>query len=461
MNIFTYEFIKENLSRIIYYIFLIIIFIVYYNRVYKRYLENQPYKNKIKEIQEKVKNSKKELVKDKSNHLFGLKKFKNKNKIDLSKLCKIWGIDLSENTIELEGSCTIKQVLDYLIPKGYMLPIIPDMSHLNMGGIVSGVGGGSASFRNGCFHDNMIECDVLLGDGRVLTCSEEENEDLFRAIPNTLGTIGYITKLKMRIEKTKPYVETINKKFDNFTDFIKCINKNKKDESVDFLDGTIFDGSNCVCIIGKLKDEKPEELDNFVNEKIYWKDVQIKEKHNFELIDYIYRWDTDLYYTSINEKIPKFINNPNIRKFVPKSMIPLIKRCIPYLGIEVNIEDIVSDVLIPIKKSQEFFEWYNKEIGLYPVYICPAVSKNNKFSFWTDDEILDFGVGYGIIPDNPKEKTRLIENKMIELGGRKLLYSIHQMNKEKFWSIYDEKKYNEIRNKYNSKFPNLFDKLKK
>lgn len=449
------------LYNILYYICIIILIILYYTRSYKNYQLNKPYKEKIKIIQKTVINSKKELVKDKSNHLFGLKKFNNKNKIDLSKLRKILHLDISNNIIELEGSCTVKQVLDFLIPKGYMLPIIPDMSHLNMGGIISGVGGGSASFRNGCFHDNIIEYDILLGDGNVLTCSEKENTDLFRGIPNTLGTIGYITKLKMKIIKTKQYVITENYKFNNFKEFLEFINKSKKDETIDFLDGTLYDSSTCICIIGRLTNIKPVKLDNFINDKIYWKSIQTEEKHNFKLINYIYRWDTDLYYTSINKKIPQFLNNSSIRKLVPKSLIPIIKSCIPYLGIEVNIEDIVSDVLIPIKKANDFFEWYNKNINLYPVYICPVVSKNNKFTFWTGDELLDFGIGYGVIPENPKEKTTLIENKMIELGGRKLLYSIHQMSDKKFWSIYDKNKYDELRKKYNSKFPNLFEKLKR
>ena len=50
---------------------------------------------------------------------------------------------------------------------------------------------------------------------------------------------------------------------------------------------------------------------------------------------------------------------------------------------------------------------------------------------------------------------------MIELGGRKLLYSRHQMNEEDFWKIYDKNKYDELRKKYNSKFPSLFEKLQK
>lgn len=427
--------------------------------------DKRPYPEKIKKIQENVKKSDKIMVKDKSNHLFGLKKFKNTGRINLSNLNNIIKIDTSNNIIELEGSCTVKQILEALLPIGYMLPIIPDMSFLNIGGIVSGVGGGSASFRNGTFHDSMIECDVLLGDGSILTCSEKENSDLFRTIPNALGTLGYITKLKMRIVKSKPYVKTKNYKFDNFKEFQEAINKYKIDSSVDFLDGTIFDSKTFdskifVCVVGKLQDNKPEKLDNFVNHRIYWKSIQEDEEHNFELLEYIYRWDTDLYYTSINEKIPQFINNATIRSLVPKKVIPLVKSVLPYMGLEINIDEFVQDVLIPMKNAEQFYKWYDKEIGVYPVYICPSESKGNKFDFWTDEYILDFGLGYGIIPDNAKEQTLKVEKKMLELGGRKLLYSIHQMSEKEFWSIYNKEKYETLRKKYKAKFPNIFDKLK-
>lgn len=447
--------------KIVYYVCLIIFIIIYYIYKFKNNKKKLPYKDKIQKLQDTVKKSDKDMIRAKSNHIFGLIKVKNTNKIDLTPFCQILYLDTSNNYIELEGSCTIKQILDFIIPKGYMLPIIPDMAHLTIGGIISGMGGGSASFKYGGFHDHMIECNVILGNGEVVTCSEKENEDLFRGIPNTLGTIGYITKLKMRVIKAKSYVNTVNHKYNNFKDFKKALNKFRNDETVDFLDGTIFDSSTCICIVGKLTDEKPNKLDNFVNNKIYWKSIKEDEKHSFNLIDYIYRWDTDLYYTTINKKIPSFFKNSFIRRCIPKPCIPLIKQIVPYLGLDINIEDIVQDVFVPFEKSNEFFDWYNKNINLYPVYICPALSKDNKFSFWTNELILDFGIGYGIIPENPKEKTLSIEKKMLELKGRKLLYSLHQMSSEDFWSIYDKKKYDDLRKKYNAKFPNLFSKLKK
>ena len=83
-----------------------------------------------------------------------------------------------------------------------------------------------------------------------------------------------------------------------FDDIIKY----KNDTTIDFLDGIVFDPSNCICIVGKLTDKEPSKLDNFINNKIYWKSIQNEEKHYFKLFDYIYRWSTDMFYCSTSNK---------------------------------------------------------------------------------------------------------------------------------------------------------------
>ena len=80
MKYFSIDFLRENIFKIVYYILLVIVIIIYYYRKYKLLQINKPYEDKIKVIQEYVKNSTDELVKDNSNHLFGLKNLKIKTK---------------------------------------------------------------------------------------------------------------------------------------------------------------------------------------------------------------------------------------------------------------------------------------------------------------------------------------------------------------------------------------------
>ena len=62
--------------------------------------------------------------------------------------------------------------------------------------------------------------------------------------------------------------------------------------------------------------------------------------------------------------------------------------------------------------------------------------------------------------DDDIGNAKKIEKKMLELGGNKMLYSKTRVSEDEFWSIYDKKAYSVLRDKYHSKFPDLFSKVK-
>lgn len=433
------------------YIILLILFQAQYYYYY-RYLCAKAHKIII--LQNQIRGADTNIVKKNGNHLFGLRTFAQKTKVDLRSFTQI--IALNHNSITVESNITIQAILDFLIPKGYILSVTPDMSHLTMGGIVAGIGGGSSSFRHGYFHESLTQFDIIIGNGELLTCSPHQNKDLFYGVPNTLGTLGYITQMTLTIRKCKPYVKTTNYLFSTSDAFFKHLEQYQQDVTVDFLDGTIFGEHQFVLIVGQFKDMLKGTLDNFVNDKVYWQSIMKEKTHWFTTKEYIYRWDTDMYYTSMI--IPSWMNNPGIRRCIPASCIPYIKKGLPYVGIDNDISDIVADVLIPFPKMRTFYQWYHQYIGLYPVYICPAQSGDN-FSFWKKDLLCDFGIGYGIETDNAVEKRDAIEQKMLELGGRKFLYSRTTMSEDHFWKLYDKQAYMTLRKKYHAKSPQWYNKV--
>ena len=54
-----------------------------------------------------------------------------------------------------------------------MPAVVPQLKTITLGGAVAGVGIESSSHRYGLVHDTMLELDVLLGDGRVVTCTAD------------------------------------------------------------------------------------------------------------------------------------------------------------------------------------------------------------------------------------------------------------------------------------------------
>ena len=78
---------------------------------------------------------------------------------------------------------------------GKMPPIIPELRTITVGGAISGVGIESSSCNYGWFHNNVIEFDVLLASGKIVTCRRDNQyQDLFFGIPNSYGTLIYILK---------------------------------------------------------------------------------------------------------------------------------------------------------------------------------------------------------------------------------------------------------------------------
>jgi len=56
--------------------------------------------------------------------------------------------------------------------------------------------------------------------------------------------------------------------------------------------------------------------------------------------------------------------------------------------------------------------------------------------------------------------NRLIERKVVELGGHKSLYSTSYFGEDEFWTLYNGKTYRELKDSYDpqGRLPDLYDK---
>src|SRR3954466_11149145 len=113
-------------------------------------------------------------------------------RLDVSGFSGVLTVDTEARTADVLGMTTYEDLVDAVLPYGLMPLVVPQLKTITLGGAVSGVGIESSSFRNGTPHESVIEMDVLTGDGRIVTASlTNEHADLFRAFPNSFGTLGY------------------------------------------------------------------------------------------------------------------------------------------------------------------------------------------------------------------------------------------------------------------------------
>ncbi|KAG1371173.1 putative Cytokinin dehydrogenase 9 [Cocos nucifera] len=94
-----------------------------------------------------------------------------------------------------------------------------DYLHLTVGGTLSNAGISGQAFRYGPQISNVHQLQVVTGKGEIMTCSAEENVDLFYGVLGGLGQFGIITRARIALEHAPKMVKWIRVLYSDFTSF--------------------------------------------------------------------------------------------------------------------------------------------------------------------------------------------------------------------------------------------------
>lgn len=122
--------------------------------------------------------------------------------IDLS-LMKGIRPDLRNNTVTVQGGCLLGDLDHATAAFGRAVPS-GIFSTTGVAGLTLGGGLGHLSRKYGLSIDNLLEADVVLADGSLVTANETENPDLFWAIRGGGGNFGVVTSFVFRMQPVGP-----------------------------------------------------------------------------------------------------------------------------------------------------------------------------------------------------------------------------------------------------------------
>lgn len=403
----------------------------------------------------------------------------HKNQIDLKNFNKVIHVDPQSLIAEVEGLTTYEDLVKETLKHSCLPAVVPELKSITIGGAISGCGIESSSFRYGLVHETIKEMDVLLGDGSIVTCTPyNEYKDLFYAFPNSYGTLGYALRVKVQLIPVKNFVKLTHRKFSDskayFMELERLCRENREKGFIQYIDGVIFDESEMSITAGEFVDEAPY-ISNYHYMDIYYRSIQNKNEDYLSTLDYIWRWDADWFWCSkqfgmqnsvLRLLFGKFMLNSSVYKSIMHFFYrhPLLGKCInPFSG---NTETIIQDVLIPINKAGLYLDFFQREIGIKPIWICPAhsYSEKNPYSLCTLDSgmlYIDFGFWDYVKTDKPPGYyNRKIEKEAVDLSGFKSLYSSSYYTEEEFWSLYNRPLYTQLKQKYdpNELLGNLYQK---
>lgn len=114
-------------------------------------------------------------------------------------LIDILEVNKEKQTVRCEPMANMGQVSGTLAKLGWTIAIVPELDDLTVGGLVMGTGVESSSHIYGLFQHICVSYEIVLADGSVVTCSRDNNSDLFFAIPWSYGTLGFLTAVEIKI----------------------------------------------------------------------------------------------------------------------------------------------------------------------------------------------------------------------------------------------------------------------
>lgn len=136
----------------------------------------------------------------------------------------------------------LRSTLEYgLAPRSWT-----DYLYLTVGGTLSNAGISGQAFNHGPQISNVHELDVVTGKGELMTCSEDQNSELFHAVLGGLGQFGIITRARIALEPAPQRVRWIRVLYSNFTAFTKdqenliSLHEKPSSHKFDYVEGFVI-----------------------------------------------------------------------------------------------------------------------------------------------------------------------------------------------------------------------------
>lgn len=389
---------------------------------------------------------------------------------------------------EVEGMTTFEDFADACLSRGYSPPVVPELKTITIGGAVTGIGIESASFRNGFVHETVEEMDILCGDGKIRTCRpDNEHADLFHAFPNSYGTLGYALRLVVRLEPAKTNVRLSYRRFSDARQLLSAMESScdrRSEQIPDFVEAVAFAPDDFVLSLG-WRTEETGPTSPVAGKTPYYLTLRGKTTDLLSARDHLWRWDADWFWCSLRFGL----QTPWIRRLVGRWMLrsssywKILTAWRKY-GMEAKVravrkffrrpdqrrEPVIQDVELPIEQGVAFLDFYWKTIDIRPLWLCPIRPLPSKRP-WTLYDLPDrLHVNFGFwdsVPTTaeiPKDHfNRLLERKVVELGGHKSLYSTSYFEEDEFWQIYAGDAYTALKKRYDPRrtLPDLYEKTVK
>jgi FAD/FMN-containing dehydrogenase len=381
-------------------------------------------------------------------------------RLSLGAFNNVLDIDSTKRLVEVEGLTTYETVVRQCLARGFLPLVAPELKHITVGGATVGIGIESTCFRYGFVHDGLREADVLLPGGRVVTASaNNEHADLFDALPNSYGTLGYILRAKIALHPAKPYVHLHVQKYRDVGAYLAAMHVATLSQDLAFVEGLFFEDKRFFLMTGRFVDKVPI-CDDIVRKHVFYRLVESRRDIYLKTFDYIFRYDPDWFWN-----IPETGFYNVFRRYAPEQWrnsafytkyVAVKAKALGRIGIrDDKTEPLIQDWEVPWEHGEQLINFAidNVDLAGRPWAAVPIKTPRQPTLYPIKPNELYFNLGCYCQVQRPEgmapyHYTKILDRKCFDLGGIKMLYSSTFLNETEFDALYNGEAYRTLKAKY-------------
>ena len=404
--------------------------------------------------------------------------------VDTSGLNHVVEVDLERKTCLVEPNVAMDELVDALMPHGLLPPVVMEFPGITVGGAFAGTASESSGFKYGFFDRTVNWIEMVLPDGKLVTASPTAKSDLFYGAAGTFGTLGAATLFEIQLIEAKSNVELTYHPVTSVREALSTIEEAAHLQSNDYVDGILYSKDRGVIISGRLTSEigPYNKLQYFSRARDPWFYIHVERlasrslepvKEVVPIRDYLFRYDRGAFWTA-RYAFQYFLTPFN--RVTRWALDYFMHTRVMYHALHASghaSQYIVQDLLLPQASAYDFINYVNTKFGFWPLWLCP-IKLGQEVSMHPDlandayhkDKAVSF-LNVGVWGPGPSdfaqfvEVNRQLEQEVRKLGGIKWLYAQAYYTEHEFWSIYDKKWYDELRDKYRATYlPNVYEKVR-
>ncbi|MFV1997746.1 MAG: FAD-binding protein [Acidiferrobacterales bacterium] len=112
-------------------------------------------------------------------------------------------LDIESGKLRAEAGVSMAEVIDVCLPRGWFPQVTPGTKHVSLGGCLAADVHGKNHHRVGAFSSSVEAFNLITADGATLTCSRDENENVYRATVGGMGLTGVISEMTLQLKKVE------------------------------------------------------------------------------------------------------------------------------------------------------------------------------------------------------------------------------------------------------------------